>query len=32
MGVFNFTTGHNRLDFDRLENRPLFLALHRQVV
>ena len=31
MGVFNFTTGLNRLDFDRVENRPFFLALHRQV-
>ncbi|KAF9478458.1 DUF654-domain-containing protein [Pholiota conissans] len=31
IGSFNFTTGLNRLDFDRVENRPFFLALHRQV-
>ncbi|KAF8878008.1 transcriptional repressor TCF25-domain-containing protein [Gymnopilus junonius] len=31
MGAFTFTTGLNRLDFDRVENRPFFLALHRQV-
>ncbi|KAJ7049627.1 transcriptional repressor TCF25-domain-containing protein [Mycena amicta] len=29
-GSFNFTTGLNRLDFDHIENRPFFLALHRQ--
>ncbi|KAJ7661483.1 transcriptional repressor TCF25-domain-containing protein [Mycena polygramma] len=29
-GSFNFTTGLNRLDFDRIENRPFFLAVHRQ--
>ncbi|KAK7053756.1 transcriptional repressor TCF25-domain-containing protein [Favolaschia claudopus] len=29
-GAFNFTTGLNRLDFDRIENRPFFLAVHRQ--
>lgn len=32
IGAFNFTSGLNRLDFDRVENRPFFLALHRQVV
>jgi hypothetical protein len=31
MGAFAFTTGLNRLDFDRVENRPFFLAVHRQV-
>ena len=31
VGSFNFTTGTNRLDFDRVENRPFFLAIHRQV-
>lgn len=31
IGAFTFTTGLNRLDFDRVENRPFFLALHRQV-
>jgi len=31
IGSFNFTSGLNRLDFDRVENRPFFLALHRQV-
>ncbi|KAJ7201070.1 transcriptional repressor TCF25-domain-containing protein [Mycena pura] len=30
VGSFSFTTGLNRLDFDRIENRPFFLALHRQ--
>lgn len=30
VGSFNFTGGNNRLDFDRVENRPFFLALHRQ--
>lgn len=30
VGAFNFTGGMNRLDFDRVENRPFFLALHRQ--
>ncbi|KAF7329293.1 hypothetical protein MKEN_00190300 [Mycena kentingensis (nom. inval.)] len=29
-GAFNFTTGLNRLDFDHIENRPFFLAIHRQ--
>lgn len=28
---FSFTTGVNRLDFDRVENRPFFLAVHRQI-
>ena len=31
VGSFNFTSGLNRLDFDRVENRPFFLAVHRQV-
>ena len=31
IGAFNFTSGVNRLDFDRVENRPFFLALHRQI-
>lgn len=30
IGTFTFTTGLNRLDFDMVENRPFFLALHRQ--
>ncbi|KAJ3987535.1 transcriptional repressor TCF25-domain-containing protein [Lentinula detonsa] len=30
VGGFSFTSGSNRLDFDRVENRPFFLALHRQ--
>jgi hypothetical protein len=32
IGTFNFTSGLNRLDFDRVENRPFFLAVHRQVM
>lgn len=32
VGAFNFTAGGNRLDFDRVENRPFFLALHRQIM
>jgi len=32
VGAFNFTGGCHRLDFDRVENRPFFLALHRQLV
>ena len=31
VGAFNFTSGANRLDFDQVENRPFFLALHRQI-
>ncbi|KAG6834275.1 hypothetical protein H0H93_010733, partial [Arthromyces matolae] len=31
VGAFTFTTGSNRLDFDRVENRPFFLAVHRQI-
>ncbi|KAG5645371.1 hypothetical protein DXG03_006324 [Asterophora parasitica] len=31
IGAFNFTGGTNRLDFDRVENRPFFLAVHRQI-
>ncbi|KAF9037062.1 transcriptional repressor TCF25-domain-containing protein [Panaeolus papilionaceus] len=30
MGAFTFTSGLNRLDFNFVENRPFFLALHRQ--
>ncbi|KAF8890479.1 transcriptional repressor TCF25-domain-containing protein [Infundibulicybe gibba] len=30
LGAFNFTSGLNRLDFDRVECRPFFLAIHRQ--
>ncbi|CUA69347.1 Transcription factor 25 [Rhizoctonia solani] len=30
--AFDITTGSSRLDFDRIENRPLFLALHRHVL
>ncbi len=30
-GSFSFTSGTNRLDFDFVENRPFFLAVHRQV-
>jgi hypothetical protein len=30
-GGFQLHHGLNRLDFDRVENRPFFLALHRQV-
>lgn len=29
---FNITSGLHRLDFERIENRPFFLALHRQVL
>lgn len=32
IGAFNFTSGCHRLDFDYVENRPFFLAVHRQVV
>ncbi|KIJ58860.1 hypothetical protein HYDPIDRAFT_101901 [Hydnomerulius pinastri MD-312] len=32
LGAFSFTSGTNRLDFDRIENRPFFLAIHRQVI
>ncbi|KAI0301899.1 transcriptional repressor TCF25-domain-containing protein [Multifurca ochricompacta] len=32
VGAFTFTNGMNRLDFDRVENRPFFLALHKQVI
>ncbi|KAI0092896.1 transcriptional repressor TCF25-domain-containing protein [Irpex rosettiformis] len=31
LGSFVFTSGTNRLDFDHVENRPFFLAVHRQV-
>ena len=29
MPAFNVSTGLCRLDFDRVENRPMFTALHR---
>ncbi|TFY74297.1 hypothetical protein EWM64_g9715 [Hericium alpestre] len=32
VGAFNFTSGINRLDFDRVENRPFYLAVHRYVI
>ncbi len=32
VGAFTFTNGLNRLDFDRVENRPFYLALHRHVM
>lgn len=32
VGAFTFTNGLNRLDFDRVENRPFYLALHRHVI
>ncbi|KAI0059339.1 DUF654-domain-containing protein [Artomyces pyxidatus] len=32
VGAFTFTNGVNRLDFDHVENRPFFLAVHRQVI
>lgn len=31
IGAFDFTSGQNRLDFDLVENRPFFLAVHRQI-
>ncbi|KLO13821.1 DUF654-domain-containing protein [Schizopora paradoxa] len=31
IGAFTFTTGANRLDFDRVENRPFYLAIARNV-
>lgn len=30
--AFDITAGSSRLDFDRIENRPLFLTLHRHVL
>ncbi|KAF8759615.1 hypothetical protein RHS01_01716 [Rhizoctonia solani] len=30
--AFDITAGSSRLDFDRIENRPLFLALHRHIL
>ncbi|CAE6528242.1 unnamed protein product [Rhizoctonia solani] len=30
--AFDISAGSSRLDFDRIENRPLFLALHRHVL
>ncbi|QRV87832.1 Transcriptional repressor TCF25 [Ceratobasidium sp. AG-Ba] len=30
--AFDLGAGSSRLDFDRIENRPFFLALHRQVL
>ncbi|KAI6044588.1 transcriptional repressor TCF25-domain-containing protein [Pisolithus marmoratus] len=32
VGTFSFTSGVNRLDFDFVENRPFFLAIHQQVI
>ncbi|KAF8429387.1 transcription factor 25, partial [Boletus edulis BED1] len=32
LGAFSFMNGNNRLDFDRVENRPFFLSIHRQVI
>ncbi|KAF8990102.1 transcriptional repressor TCF25-domain-containing protein [Cyathus striatus] len=32
VGSFTFASGLNRLDFDQVENRPFFLAIHRVVV
>ncbi|KAL4080118.1 transcriptional repressor TCF25-domain-containing protein [Scleroderma yunnanense] len=32
LGTFSFTSGTNRLDFDFVENRPFFLAIHQQVI
>ncbi|KAI9448396.1 DUF654-domain-containing protein [Lactarius indigo] len=32
VGAFTFTNGLNRLDFDRVENRPFYLALHRHII
>ncbi|KAI6129363.1 transcriptional repressor TCF25-domain-containing protein [Pisolithus croceorrhizus] len=32
LGAFSFTSGTNRLDFDFVENRPFFLAIHQQVI
>ncbi|KAG6844434.1 hypothetical protein H0H87_006975 [Tephrocybe sp. NHM501043] len=31
IGAFTFTAGTSRMDFDRVENRPFFLAVHRQI-
>ncbi|KAG8855858.1 hypothetical protein FRB96_006680 [Tulasnella sp. 330] len=31
-GAFNITSGIHRIDFKRIENRPLFLAVHRSVI
>jgi Transcriptional repressor TCF25 len=31
LGNFTFTSGTNRLDFEYVENRPFFLAIHREV-
>ncbi|TDL17622.1 DUF654-domain-containing protein, partial [Rickenella mellea] len=31
IGAFTFTTGMNRLDFDRVENRPFYLAVARMI-
>ena len=32
LGAFSFNTGINRLDFNFVENRPFFLAIHQQVM
>jgi hypothetical protein len=29
IGAFTFASGSNRLDFDRVENRPFYLAVSR---
>ncbi|KAG6852146.1 hypothetical protein C0991_002624, partial [Blastosporella zonata] len=31
IGAFTFTAGTSRMDFDRVENRPFFLAVHQQI-
>lgn len=31
IGAFTLTSGLNRLDFDHVENRPFYLAIHRQL-
>ncbi|KAH8115679.1 DUF654-domain-containing protein [Phellopilus nigrolimitatus] len=31
IGAFTFTSGSNRLDFDRVENRPFYLAVGRMI-
>ncbi|KIJ65623.1 hypothetical protein HYDPIDRAFT_88087, partial [Hydnomerulius pinastri MD-312] len=32
LDAFSFTSGTNRIDFDRVENRPFFLAVHQQAI
>lgn len=31
IGAFTFSSGTNRLDFDRVENRPFYLAVARMI-